>query len=106
MLDDQGSLTDILYLPSLSGLQIAKRPGMEYNIAEDPKKVHRALACKPGQSFFSRSSEKHGTDGFADFVRVFKILEISENKAESPGRRQMSREWWSSAVRGCLWQSL
>lgn len=39
MLDEQGSLVDILYLPSLSGLQIAKRPGLQYNIAEDPKKV-------------------------------------------------------------------
>ena len=44
MLDEQGSLVDILYLPSLSGQQLAKRPGLQYNIAEDPKKVHRVHA--------------------------------------------------------------
>ena len=39
MLDEHGSLVDVLYLPSFSGPQRVIRPGMDYNIAEDPKKV-------------------------------------------------------------------
>ena len=39
MLDGQGSLVDVAYLPSFSGPQRIIRPGMDYNISEDPKKV-------------------------------------------------------------------
>lgn len=39
MLDEQGSLTDILYLPSFSGQQKVIRAGVEYSIQEDPRKV-------------------------------------------------------------------
>ena len=39
MLDEQGSLVDILYLPSFSGPQRIIRAGLDYSIAEDPKKV-------------------------------------------------------------------
>ena len=50
MLDEQGSLGDTLYLPSLSGQQLAKRPSLHYNIAEDPKKVLRLSGfCRPGK---------------------------------------------------------
>lgn len=42
MLDEEGSLVDVLYLPSFSGLLHPMRPGVEYNIAHDPKKVRRA----------------------------------------------------------------
>lgn len=43
MLDDQGSLVDVLYLPSFSGPQRIIRQGMDYNIHEDPKKVFLLL---------------------------------------------------------------
>lgn len=39
MLDDQGSLVDILYLPSFSGQQRMIRANLDYSIAEDAKKV-------------------------------------------------------------------
>ena len=39
MLDDQGSLADILYLPSFSDQQRVIRAGLDYSIAEDPRKV-------------------------------------------------------------------
>ena len=43
MLDEHGSLVDILYLPSFSGVQRAGRLPPDYNIAEDPKKVRSGL---------------------------------------------------------------
>ncbi len=52
MLDEQGSLVDRLYLPSLSGQQLAKRPGTQYNIAEDPKKVTASCFAYSAVDFF------------------------------------------------------
>lgn len=39
MLDEQGSLIDLLYLPSFSGQLRTARPGVEYDIARDGRKV-------------------------------------------------------------------
>ena len=47
MLDDQGSLVDVLFLPSFSGQLRAVRQAMgTYNIAEDPRKV-RSIPTLP-----------------------------------------------------------
>lgn len=48
MLDEHGSLVDILYLPNFSGQQRAVRLPADYNIAEDPRKVcHFTLYIAP-----------------------------------------------------------
>ena len=47
MLDDQGSLVDVLFLPSFSGQLRSVRQAMgTYNIAEDPRKV-RSIPTLP-----------------------------------------------------------
>lgn len=72
MLDEQGSLVDILYLPSFSGPQRIIRTGLDYSIAEDPKKVQ--MPCPSVRGRFTSYQPASGLWDSPSPVSVSKSL--------------------------------